>query len=167
MAERIKMRGKEYAALQTLFALNSAYQVTIGDLEARAKMVPGTWRDMKLIANKVESVQNAILQTVPVEKLMAIRQELNMVHVYTRVEAPGIRTIPKQNLSVVPTPALNELLNYLVNAECLTCDKTAVESRKCPWRQIIEAALPHEVGGEEGEHCKYSDMVLGLDMEVG
>lgn len=165
--ERIKLRGKEYAALQTLFALNSAYQIAAGDLEARAKMTPGTWRDMKLIASKIESVQNAILQTVPAEKLVAIRKELAMVHVYTRIEAPGIRTIPKERLSVVPTPALNELLNYLVNAECLTCDKSAAESRKCPWRKIVEDALPHEVGGEEGEHCKYSDMVLGLDMEVG
>lgn len=36
------------------------------------------------------------------------------------------------------------------------------EARKCPVRHMIDSALPHEVNTRDGEHCRYSDMAIGL-----
>lgn len=162
MTEKMPLTGREYAALQSFFAAVSNMQVLLPILEKRAKLVPGLWRDLRLIQAKTEAALPEILRTVPANKLRQINAELEHVALYVKVEAPGIRTRKSEGFSYTPTDTLNDLLNYVCEHECMLCDRTAAESRKCEIRRMIEGALPHEVGHPDGDHCKFSDMVLGI-----
>lgn len=161
------LSGREYAALQTLFAVVSTWQETNTVLDKRAKEAGnGLWRDMRLMQSLAERVMARILKTVPVEKLRHVQADIRNTHIYVKVEPPGMPSMPDlKGYSYTPTETLNRLLNYLCEHECSMCDKTTTESRKCVWRKTIEEALPHDVGRVTSEHCKYSDLVLGLSTD--
>lgn len=157
------LSGKEYAALQSLFAAMSHLQELLPILETRAKMLPNLWRDLKCVSALTSKSLDRILLTVPPEKLRHIMADIRNVQLYIRVEPPGMHSFSTEGFSYTPTKTLNSLLGYVCDHECMMCDKTPVESRKCEIRQMIDAALPHEVKAKDAEHCKYSDMVLGFD----
>jgi hypothetical protein len=131
-------------------------------LEQRAKMRPNLWRDLCLINKLIDKSTTAILTTVPAEKLRHISADIRNVRLYVKVEPPGLRSVDTTGFSYTPTKVLNNLLSHVCEHECFLCDKTPVDARKCEWRQLIDAALPHEVNAKDGEHCKYSDMAIGL-----
>lgn len=161
------LSGKEYACLQTLFATVSTWQEASPIFEKRAKEAGNDlWRDLRLSQSIAERVMQKLLKTVPVEKLRHVQEDIKHTHIYVKVEPPGMSSMPgAKGYSYVPTGALNELLNYLCEHECSMCDKTSTESRKCIWRKTIEESIPHEVGRATSEHCKYSDLVLGLSLD--
>lgn len=162
MAETMPLSGREYAALQTLFATVSSLGELLPILEKRAKMVPNLYRDLRLMEAKATTALDAILRTIPADKLRHVATDVQNVQLYIKVQPPGLR---KQNpgFSYTPTATLNELLSYVCEHECLLCDKTPTEARKCEVRRMIEGALPHEVEARDGDKCKYSDMVLGIE----
>lgn len=163
--ERTKLKGKEYGALQTLFALLSAWQEALPILRDRLEAA-GLDTDAQSLADLASDTLDGVLKTVPENKLAHIRQELAHVHIYVKTEAPGIRTINRPNYAYLPVGVLNDLLNHMIKAECVMCDKDAQDAKKCPYRQIIENALPHSVGEDHStEHCYLSDMVLGLGVQ--
>ena len=161
-SERTPLRGNEYAALQTLFAIVSGFTGSVGWLEKRARAA-GCWEDMGTVKQLAESCMQTILNTVPEKKLEHIQKDLQHIKLYIRNECEGLPSRVGKAYSYTPTETLNDLLNYLCQHECAMCDKTPVEARKCPHRAVIDKALPHEVDGKDREHCKYSDMVLGLE----
>ena len=161
---QIPVSGKEYLAIQHLFADASALVELTPIIRKRAQLVPGLWRDLCMLKTKSQKVLEQIIDTVPMKKRQHMLKDIKNTNIYIRVEAPGIKTVKDKSFSYLPTDALNALLNHLLQQECAWCDKTGKEGRSCPYRKMIEDALPHTVGREEdGEHCKYSDIVLGLD----
>jgi hypothetical protein len=137
-------------------------QVLLPVLEKRARMVPNLWRDIRMVQTRLDGILSAILSTCPPEKLRHISADVRNTQLYVRVEAPGLHSQSTEGFSYTPTRTINNLLGYLVEHECMMCDKTPVEARKCPMRKIIDSALPHEVNTPDGEHCRYSDMAIGL-----
>lgn len=164
---RKPLRGREYAALQSLFAAISHFQELYPALEERAKTVPGLWRDMRMIDTKSQRILEGLLQTVPEDKLRHVLADCKNIRLYIKVEPPGSVPTVTMGFSYVPTPTLNALLCYVLEHECLMCDKSPVEARKCPVRAMIDKALPHEIPYRDGERCKYSDFAIGVEEEVG
>jgi len=157
--------GKEYAAMQGLFAVLSTYQVTEPVLEKRLrKLRGGVWRDFRMIQSKMDRVIRALLTTVPVNKLQQIQRNFSATKVYVKTEAPGIPTMDSTSWVYVPAPSLDYILNIVIENNCLLCDKTEIEGRHCPHRKALEDCLPHQVDVARGsERCKFSDLSLGLD----
>ena len=158
--DRTALTGREYAALQTLFATVSVFDAGVDNVRARCERA-GCWDKIQAIRQLSNECLDAMLKTVPERKLEHIRADLKNVRIYIKTEPPGLST-PCTAYSYTPTAALNDLLNHVCQTECVICDKTAAEAKKCPYRQMIDNALPHEVDNPDREHCKYSDMVLGL-----
>ena len=155
------LSGKEYSAVLSLFAAVSHYAELYPWLRKRAEMVPGTVELMDSVQENSQDIIDRILSTIPQEKLYHMKMDLGHVKLYIKVEPPGC--VPSKDMtgySYVPTKALNELLAYLVTHECIFCDKTATEARKCPYRGIIDKVLVHDVDGVDREHCKFSDITL-------
>ena len=157
------LRGREYAALQSLFAAVSHYQELFPVLKDRCREVPGLWRDMRLVDVKTQKILEGVLSTVPREKLRHIMADCKNVKLYIKIEPPGAVPTVTMGFSYVPTKTLNELLCYVCEHECLMCDKTPVEARKCPVRAMIDKALPHEIPNEDNDRCRYSDFTVGLE----
>jgi hypothetical protein len=159
------LSGKEYAALQSFFAAISHMAELIPYLKARAHMVPNLWRDLRMIETRLQTILDQLLLTVPPEKLRHISQDIRNTSLYIKVEAPGIRTQSTEGFSYTPTKVLNQLLAYMCEHECMMCDKTPTEARRCPYRQILDNALPHEIKARDRENCKYADFVIGIEDE--
>lgn len=165
---RTPLSGREYAALQTLFALRTAMEVTAPTLAERAKTAE-VQDEMNALAELSDTVTRRILQTVPLKKLAGVMQNLSHVRIYIKVEAPGIPTMSDTNWLYVPAESLDYVLNEVMDTHCMMCDKTEIEGRKCPLRRHMEACLPHVVKVARGsDKCKYADLSIGLDdvMEV-
>ena len=160
-----KVSGREYAAMLSIFAVISTFQVSEPVLEKRLRQLGGgVWRDWRMLVQKSDRVMRALLSTVPANKLAQITRNFEMTKVYIRTEAPGIPTKSDRNWVYVPTSALDYVLNEMIGQHCLLCDQTEVEGRHCPHRQAIEECLPHEIRVARGsEKCKFADLVLGLD----
>ena len=157
--------GREYAALQSLFAVISTITVSEPILEKRLRRLGGgVWRDFRLLAVKADRVMHALLSTVPVNKLQQIERNFSMTRVYIKTEAPGIKTVDDTSYVYVPARALDYVLNIMIENNCLLCDKTEIEGRKCEHRRALEECLPHQVRVARGsEKCMYADLSLGLD----
>ena len=153
--------GKEYAAMQSLFAMISTLQVAEPVLEKRMRRLRGgVWRDWRMLQTKADRIMRALLSSVPANKLMQINRNFSMTRVYIKTEAPGIKTMDDTSYVYVPARALNEM----ISANCILCDKTEVEGRKCPHRKALEECLPHQVNVARGsEKCKFGDLVMGFD----
>ena len=165
MSERTYLTGKEYAALQSMFGFVSAWEVGLPRLAARLSGAGLTDKAAQVKA-LADEVLDGTLRTIPQNKLSHIRAELAHVTVYTKVEAPGIVTNHRTQYAYLPVQSLNDLLNHLIQSECILCDKDVADAKKCPHRRLIESALPHTVGRDHGtQHCMYSDMVIGLGVE--
>ena len=161
-----KLSGREYSAILSLFSAVSHYTELYPMLRKRAEMVPGTTELMEQVSEGTSEVIDRILGTVPPEKLRQLQADIKHVKLYIKVEPPGcVPTIDMTSYSYVPTKALNALLAHVMENECLVCDKTPEEARKCEYRRLIEKTLVHEVDAVDTEHCKYSDMVVGVERE--
>lgn len=160
--ERTPLKGREYTALQTLFAMVSGFTAGIGPLEKRSEAA-GCRDELHEVGRLAQECLDKLLLTVQEKKLMQIRTELENIRLHIKIE-PNWAVSKMRGMSYVPTDTLNDLLNHMCQTECFTCSKTAVEARKCPHRKTIEDALPHEVEGKERESCRFSDMVLGLEV---
>lgn len=165
-AERRPLSGREYAAMLTLFATISAFAELTPILEKRAKMRPGLFRDIRMMEAKCDTLMRGLLDTVPAEKLRHIRAEVKNVRLNVKVAPPGLATENTEGFSYVPSHTLNDLIGYLLDHECMLCDKTPVEARKCWCRKALTDALPHEVEARDGEHCKFSNFTLGTEETV-
>jgi hypothetical protein len=157
--------GREYAAMQSLFAVISTLQVSEPVLEQRLrKLGGGVWRDFRMLTTKADKVMRALLTTVPVNKLAQISRNFDHTRVYIKVEAPGLKSKDDTNWLYVPASALDYVLNEMLGANCILCDKSEVEGRKCQHRKALEECLPHEIRVARGsERCKFADLIIGLD----
>ena len=162
--ETRNLSGREYAALQSLFAALSHMQVLLPTLQQRAQTVPNLWRDLKLLESKTESTMKGILSTIPEKKLRQISTELAHTRIIIKVLPPGLDEKPT-GMSYIPTKELNTALGYVCEHECIMCDQTPTEARKCPIRKMLDNILPHEVQAKDSDHCKYSDFSIGLETE--
>lgn len=161
---RAGLTGKEFAALQSLFATVSTYEVVLPMLEERARTMceRGTWRDLRMLRKVSDRVIARLLATVPARKLQQTLMTLDHVRVYVKVEAPGIRTKDPTSYTYVPTEALDCLMNTILDDHCLLCGKTEKEGRKCPLRQAILDAVPHDVKiDRESDKCMFADLSNG------
>lgn len=139
-----------------------------GSLDALADSIPmlatrGVESRLEASRDTLGEILHDVCLTIPTDKLRRIRKDMDNTKVYTKVEAPGIRTVDTEHHRYVPAKVLNKLVDYVVQHECLLCDKSAVEGRHCPIREMIEDAIPHEVAYKVSNgDCKWSGLSLGL-----
>lgn len=165
--ERKYLTGREYAALLSMFAQVSHYMVLLPTLEKRAKMIPGVWESLTEAQRLTDDALNKIPKTIPENKLRHVLADVQNAKIYVKIEPPGcVPSVDMTGFSYVPTKALNDLLMYVMDHECLLCDKTPGEAKKCPVREMFDAALPHEVVAKDTNMCRYSDMSLGLGVDT-
>lgn len=147
--ERTNLSGREYFALRALMGIVSTFATEDQILEKRLKNVPMGWCDIKMIEAKADRLLDAVLATVPQKKLAQIRQEIE----HTRVEINVIRDVTgahKKAFTYVPNDALEWLEEQVVDLNCMMCDKTEKESRKCPIRKNIEALYQYDFPERKG-----------------
>ena len=142
--ERWPMSGQEYYALKAIVGSISTLLNEQNQLKSRLKRIKGGWRDLKLIEAKEITLYEAILDTVPLRKLQQMEVELRNAD----VEIKLVRDVTgkhKPTFTYVPTEALEWLEEQVTDANCMLCEKSEKESRRCPIRRNIEALYAYDV----------------------
>ena len=135
---RTKMTYDEYTAYQELGALVGTIGGLSKRLEKRLRTVPGGWRDARMLDSVTASLMTRLCDTIPADKLLAIRREIEHTQVF-------IRTIPdycarsRDGVTYVNEEALDRLVQRVMDFECHMCERNRVDAKRCQVRKDIEA----------------------------
>ena len=140
---RYPLSGREYEALQMIMAALSCL-AKVDELIPRIKeAVPYGYRDYKMIMKRLESLEEAIMMTIPIKKLIMIREELKFIRLKTFYG--GILGKQDGGMAFVSADALLDLLDRMVGMECLLCEKKGKAVKHCPVRKIMTELMPYDV----------------------
>ena len=165
-SERTPLSGREYTKIQEFCGVVSLIADDAEGLKKRAKAAgKTTWRDYCLMLSLGRRILNDFLATIPLNKLEQINTELKNTVVYTKVEPPrACKTMDTTGYSYVPTPALNRLMNEVMDNRCSFCDMGKTEIRHCEIRKMFDDILPHRADGGNRSECQYAGIADGTDM---
>ena len=154
---RTPLRSREYTALLSL----------VGSMDALSNAIRGIDRgqgeQLKKALEIGETALRAICDTVPLNKLRLIQQDMKHTRIYTKVEAPGISTVDTEHHRYVLAKILNELVTYVSQAECYLCEKSEKDGKQCAIREMMENAIPHELDFKAIDgRCKWCGVALNI-----
>ena len=150
------LSGREYFAIREIFGLISALAYNGDELKARAQLIPGVWRDFRMVQAKITSVVDAMLRTVPIKKIRMIKEDCANTWINVEVRAPrGVKPPARPDYVCVPSTALDAVIGRVLDIECFACDKTGKEMTRCPVRAVIDDLFPFEIEDPDNDGCKY------------
>lgn len=155
--ERMPLSSKEYYALREIFGIVNAFEACQDALRARCGMIPGAWRDMRMISVRARKLAEALTRTIPLKKLESMQKDLECVRCEVKIVKDFTGKAKEQGFSYVPEKAIERLAERVINWECTCCDRSRVEGKKCPIRQDIEAVYPWPMP-PRGEKCPLSGL---------
>lgn len=106
------------------------------NLQARAKLIPGGWRDLRLARAKTESVMRKMLDTFEAEKRETIKRHIKYMRIKT-VFAPEASRDPEQFLLAMDDLAV---LLHAARQECKVRMCPAGECAQCDLGKVIDKA---------------------------
>lgn len=156
--ERTPLNNKEYYALRQLFGVVNGWEQCQEILRPRCKQTATGWRDYRLILAKSVQLMEALLRTVPLEKLKSIQMDMTHARCEVKVVQDFTGKAREQGMCYVPEQALARLVGKVIDMECFCCDKTAAEGKKCPILRDIEACYPWPMA-PKGTKCPLAGLM--------
>lgn len=150
--EKKKLKRIEQEAWMTL-----AEVVTVCDaVERRTDVkqlldarVPQGWRDWRLAISKLDRVNDAVLQSIPIKQLQQMK-------VY--IEQNTLKFTPRHGATPLPPDMwcmkradLATLAEYAVNTECAMCVRE--DSWNCPLKKVLKE-MPLQLTDEGTIYCR-------------
>ncbi len=142
---RYPMSLREYETMRYLYGVIDAL-ARENFLEERLKLVPGGWRDFKMMQAKAKTLFDRLLTTIPFKKLLSMRAELT----HTECHVSLNRAAKENGLSLVETEKLWKLVEKCAGMDCVFCEKSAAEGRKCEIFNVCMDCLNYEFKGIKG-----------------
>lgn len=148
---RYPLSIREYTALRTLFgAVNALDSET---LKERCKLFSGGWRDLRCAYSLCKKVMENLLCTIPTQKLLSMRRELTHTICEVKIKPP---TSSVEDTVMVSRRALIDLINRAIYMDCMLCEKTAKECKRCQLYKDINACFPYELLDPQDELCPFA-----------
>lgn len=145
----------EYQAIRALFGSQNSLINAQKSLENRIRSIPGGWRDFRLVYSVLEKLLSAILRTVPSQKLLSMKRELN--DTVCEVKMKGVSgPVEGDLLRVVPQKDLETVCNAAMDFRCFACDRC--DYKKCNLYQSIQALYHYDF--PKSKTCPLSDETL-------
>ena len=160
---RLHFSEREYYAARELFGIVSTFSKCAGELERRAREIPGGWRDLRLITTLSEKLLSCILRTIPKKKLAVIRKELENTEVIVNVRKNVCQpsTEETDGYTYVSQRALERITQRVVDFECFCCEKKGADAKRCQLRRDIEATYHFEYDCPMKQECPFQGMMFG------
>lgn len=162
---RIPLTKREYYALREVFGIVNAFDRCAHDLKTRCQQIPNGWRDLRLICSKAEKLMGDLLKTVPVEKLRSMKAELGQITCEVKCVKDFTGRLKAEGFSYVPDDALSRVVARLIGDECLVCDKSAKQGKRCPISKDIEALYPWPMP-PRGDRCPLAGLSAGVEEDL-
>lgn len=156
---RWHMTYEEYLAYQELCALVGTIGNLCLKLKKRLQAIPGGWRDARLLDVKSANLIAQLCDTIPAEKLLAIRREIDHTQVYIRTR-PDYTAKSNDDVTYVNEEALDRLVQHVMNFHCHMCDKNRADAKRCQVRKDIEAMYHFGLPVSKTDGCPLMGMSL-------
>lgn len=153
---------KEIDAFYMLAAATSAVLTVEQDLEARAKLIPGGWRDVRLLRSKMENLMQCLIHTFDPDKARNIAKQMDHLRIKTvfgpeASKDPEMFMLPTEDLAILIHAATQECkLLMCPSGDCARCrlgkvlDSASFVSRgDRAWWEVFEQARHKDVGMED------------------
>ena len=162
---RIPLTNREYYALREVFGIVNAFDKCSRDLKNRCQQIPGGWRDLRLICTKAEKLMGDLLHTVPYEKLRTMKAELGQITCEVKCVKDYTGRLKNEGFSYVPDEALSRVVARLIGYECLICEKSAKQGKRCPIFKDISDLYPWPMP-PRGDRCPLAGLSAGLEEDL-
>ena len=149
--------GREYYALRNLFGFIHGFREEAPKLKSRLEGIDRWEMAMEALA-KAEMIMKDILPTIPLRKRELMLKDLDNTTVEVKVikDATGQE---KPEYVYVKAKALDRMVNRVINDNCLCCDNTAKQAKKCPIRNDADDLFPWELK-TNGELCTFAGTLI-------
>lgn len=149
MSEEYKapLRAGEASAMQFLFGLVSEMERGKEQLRKRIDAT-GRMRQYKRICTELSNLVEALLMTIPPEKLYVLRRNLYSQEMKIHTKAPADKDY--DNFTYVPTPDLYDLCAFAARWECKVCDGDGQCMKDCKYRHTLKRVLMIDVDESNG-----------------
>lgn len=150
-AERWAPRKSEYEGLQWIAGAWSLVTKANEVLKKRAQAVPGTWRDMRMCESVLGRISDALLQTVPSDRLAKLAAELKHTTVYLQTTKDTTGNAYRAGMMYVSRDAVFRFVWRAVNQECLFCELDEKGQKKCRLKKDLDAVFLYDAEREDGK----------------
>lgn len=153
---------KEIDAFYILAAATSAVMTVEEDLNARAQLIPGGWRDVRMLVSKMQNLMQCLIHTFEPEKQQSIAKQMNHLRIKTvfgpeASKDPEMFMLPTEDLAILIHAATQECkLLMCPSGDCARCrlgkvlDSASFVSRgDRAWWEVFEQARHKDVGMED------------------
>ena len=158
--ERSRPNRKENELMLNLMILRNALVCYGPAARERAQRAgPTVWRDLRLMTRLVETVQAALLKTMPARRDEYYQTYAQHGHYELQMNGP----IRSKRLVLISDKYLGAVCEAAMESECLQCFREGNEIGGCLLRQaMLEVAPPREVQDGKWQRCEYRDAAGSL-----
>ncbi len=149
---RYPMSNPEYQALRALFGAKNALEQTSKNIEQRMRLIPGGWRNFRMLVAVLDRLLAGVLRTIPQKKLLAIRAELSRTICEVHVQGV-VQRKDDDLLTVVPQGALERVLDEALRFRCFGCERC--DYRHCEFYRAIDALYHYDF--PKTKTCPFAD----------
>lgn len=153
---RYPLSYNEYQALRAIFGAKNALEQTHKQLEQRVRLIPGGWRDFKLIMAVLDKLLNAVLRTIPAKKLVQIRSELSRTICEIKLQGVTGGLPDDKLLTVVPQGALETVVNESMTMKCFACERC--DYKRCELFKAIDSLYNYDF--PKTKTCPLADLTV-------
>lgn len=158
--ERPPLSYREYRALRQLFGIVDIWDEQGSELKKRLKLIPGGWRDARLIMAVSKRLLTKVCETIPQKKLAMIRKELDSTTCEITVKNT-ISPTKKEAFTYVEEETLERVTSLAMEMNCMFCEKCGKDARNCQLRKDVERLYMWDFPKvKDGQHCHFAEGVV-------
>ena len=94
-----------------------------------------------------------LLKSVPAKKLLSMQRELQYTICEIKLKPPTKET--GRDYIYIPRKEFISLLQRAIQMDCLLCDKSIKEAKKCGLYRNIDACFPYMLDEPTDTHCPF------------
>lgn len=113
------------------------------------------WEQYKSCQSKLVELIERLFGSIPPKKLLSMRRELDHTVCITKIRPPSLNE-PKDYLYISRT-AFERMIQRAIDLNCLICDKSCSEGKRCDLYKDIVDMFPYELtDSDKDEKCPFA-----------
>jgi len=141
--DRKPVSNREYQGIRYVFAMQSILTVFGEELKARLRLRKA-WRWWRLAEAAIDKACDAILSTVPPQKLTQIKRDLDHIKMETYVD--GVTGQRHHGTSFyLDEQTVNTITEFACGENCTFCTKRGAAAKQCRLRKAVINVVPWDL----------------------
>lgn len=157
---RVPITQKEYHAILMVMGLLNMMDGNDQTLKNRLRLTGRGYTDWRMITGKLAKVFDKLLKTVPANKLMQMKVELKNVRAVVTTTPDYTGNNRKVGYFYCPEKAMERMIARIINSECLCCDMSAKQCKRCMIFKDINEIYPWELPPGADGKCPMAGMYI-------